>query len=296
MTQQQIAKATGLSRIKISRSLQKARELGIVKIIIDYSGAFLELEKELKDKYNLDNVIVVENSLGNDSRKQVLSAAALYLNSSFFTGATIAVGWGTTLRELCEFIQPSEAKELLFTPIIGGHSITMSQVHSSSIAAEMAHKAGGRSISINAPALVKSKQEKELFLQNSSIRSVIEKMKKADIAVFSLGNPMFSSSSIHKVEYFSKEDLLEMKENGVVCDFVSVAFLDIDGKERCKHIADRGIGISMEDLLNIPKKICVVEGKDKHASVLAALKAGYIDILITDKETAEYLQANKGMN
>lgn len=53
MSQQQIANSTGLSRMKISRSLQKAKDLGIVKIIIDYSGAFLELEKGLKDKYGL---------------------------------------------------------------------------------------------------------------------------------------------------------------------------------------------------------------------------------------------------
>lgn len=289
MSQQQIASATGLSRIKISRSLQKARDLGIVKIIIDYSGAFLDLEKELEEKYNLDKVIVVENSLGDNSRKQVQSAAAMYLNNCVFDGATVAVGWGTTLRELCEYMEPLEVKDVLFASIIGGHSISMPQIHSSSIASEMANKTGGNSISINAPALVKSKKERETFLNDSSISTVIKKTIDADIAVFSLGNPMLSSSSIHEVKYFTEEDLSEMKENNVVCDLISTAFLNSDGKECCTSISNRSIGIDKEDLMNIPKKICVVEGKEKHASTLAALRAGYIDILITDKQMAEYL-------
>lgn len=289
MSQQQIANATGLSRIKISRSLQKARELGIVKIIIDYSGAFLELEKELKEKYSLKNVIVVENSVEDNARQQVQSAAALYLNNCLFDGATVAVGWGSTLRELCEFMQPLAVNDVLFASIIGGHSISMSQVHSSSIASEMAHRTGGNSISINAPALVKSKEEREKFLNDTSISTVIKKTEAADIALFSLGNPMFSSSSIHKVEYFSEEDILALENNNVVCDLVSIAFLNSDGNECCTDIANRSIGINKEALMNIPEKICVVEGKEKHASTLAALKAGYIDVLIMDKGTAEYL-------
>jgi deoxyribonucleoside regulator len=65
--------------------------------------------------------------------------------------------------------------------------------------------------------------------------------------------------------------------------------LNSDGKECCTSISNRTIGIDKEAFLNIPKKICVVEGKEKHPSTLAALRAGYIDILITDKQNAEYL-------
>jgi deoxyribonucleoside regulator len=289
MSQLQIANATGLSRIKISRLLQKAKELGIVKIIIDYGGAFLELEKELEKKYKLNHVIIVENSLGDNSRKQVQTAAALYLNNCLFDGATVAVGWGTTLRELCEYVQPLEVKDVLFASLIGGHSISMSQFHSSTIASELAYKTGGSSITLNAPALVKSQKERETLLSDSSISAVINKTIGADIALFSLGNPMLSSSSIHKVEYFSEEDLSEMKKNNVVCDLISIAFLNSDGKECCTSISNRTIGIDKEAFLNIPKKICVVEGKEKHPSTLAALRAGYIDILIMDKQNAEYL-------
>lgn len=109
-------------------------------------------------------------------------------------------------------MQPLKTKDVLFASIIGGHSISMPHVHSSSIASEMAHKTEGKSISINAPALVQSQMERETFLNDSSISTVIQRTAEADIAFFSLGNPMFTSSSIHKVEYFSKSDLSEMEK------------------------------------------------------------------------------------
>ena len=54
MTQQEISKITGLSRIKVSRLLQKAKDMGIVKITVDYSGSFLEMENKIAEKYKLN--------------------------------------------------------------------------------------------------------------------------------------------------------------------------------------------------------------------------------------------------
>ncbi|MEG0376840.1 MAG: sugar-binding domain-containing protein [Eubacterium sp.] len=292
MTQQQISKETGLSRMKISRTLQKAREDNIVKIIIDYSGTYPELENTLKNHFHLDHVIIAENCIDGDSRKQVESVAALHLMDRLFDGATVAVGWGTTLLEMSNYLRATEIKDLLFAPIIGGHSISLSHVHCSSIASRIAHKVGGRSISFNAPALVKNLNEKESFLKDDSIRLVIDHCRRADIAVFSLGNPTYSSSTIHRVEYFTDDDLHTLKDNQAVCDLVSIAFLNPQGEECCKAITDRTIGITPADLKGIAKKICVAEGESKHPSILAALRAGYVNDLITDKATADYLIQN----
>ena len=59
MTQQEISKITGLSRIKVSRLLQKAKDMGIVKITVDYSGSFLEMENKIAEKYKLKDVIII---------------------------------------------------------------------------------------------------------------------------------------------------------------------------------------------------------------------------------------------
>lgn len=289
MSQQEIANQMNVSRVKISRSLKKAKEQGIIKFIIDYRGTFIELEEEIQNKYNLQDVVIVENALGENSIKQVQQAAAQYLQTNIQNNDTIAVGWGNTLKGVADYMYPLESKNLVFTPIIGGHSVDHSQLHSSTIASEMAAAVGGESLSINAPALVPSIKEKQAIIENQSIASVIEKTTNSNIAIFSLGNPLFSQSSIHKVNYFSQQELLELKKNNVVCDFVSIDFLNKGGKQKCTEISNRTIGIQIDNLLNIPTKICLISNEEKHESVLAALKAKYIDVLIIDKATADFL-------
>lgn len=292
MSQQEIANAMNVSRVKISRSLKKAKEQGIIKFVIDYRGTFIQLEDQIRTKYRLKEVVIVENQLDDTATKQVQQAGAQYLKENIKSNDTIAVGWGHTLKGLSNYMHTFNTDNLTFTPIIGGHSIDYSQIHSSTIASEMAVVVGGDSLSINAPALVSSLEEKQTIMHNQSITSVIEKTASSNFAIFSLGNPLFSSSSIHKVNYFSDRDLLKLQNNNVICDFVSIDFLNPEGERQCIDISNRTIGLNIEDLLNIPTKICLVSNKEKQLSVLAALKAQYIDVLIIDKSTADFLVSN----
>ena len=73
-TQNEIAKIVGVSRPKVSRLLAAGREMGIVKIEID-AGSILsneETSKSLKEKYNLKNVVIVDNV----SQKNIISSIA----------------------------------------------------------------------------------------------------------------------------------------------------------------------------------------------------------------------------
>jgi len=292
MSQQDIADELNISRPKVSRSLKKARKEGIVKITIDYHGTNIEQEKNIKENFDLKDVIIVQNDLEDNASLQVQKTSAQYLNSCIDDNYTISVGWGTTIREVANHMVHSNKEGITFTPIIGGHSSHYSQIHSSNIAQQMALKTNGSSVGLNAPALVSSIEEKKILMNNSSISNVINISSNADIAIFSLGNPIYKSSTIHEVDYFSEENIEKLKNNNAICDFVSISFLDKNGNRVNTDISDNSIGINIEDLLNIPTKICVVNGQNKHISTLAALRAGYIDILITDKETADFLSHN----
>lgn len=289
MTQQQIAKQTGLSRMKVSRILQKAKEEGIVRIIIDYSGVYPELEQDIKGKYKLKDVVIVDTSIGNSSKEQVASAAAYYLERHLEAGSTVAVGWGSTMRLIPDYIQKMDDPELLFSPIIGGHGQSELDMHATTIASNLAKRTGGRSLSLIAPALVKNKEEKAFLTDDNQVKRVIERTAQAEYAVFSLGNPLAKDSSIKKSGYISEADLRQLEKEDAICDVVSVVFLDKNSHICCENIIERCIGITEEQLKRIPNKICVVESEEKYDSVRSALEAGYIDILITDQDTAEYL-------
>ena len=54
--------------------------------------------------------------------------------------------------------------------------------------------------------------------------------------------------------------------------------------------AGRIIAIKMEDYMNIPVKIGVATGDEKLQAIKAAIKGGYVNVLITDLQTAEKLR------
>src|SRR5215213_10699705 len=59
LTQDQIGKRFGLSRIKVSRLLQQARQSRVVQItIVPPPGSYGDRERELEQAYGLDEVVI----------------------------------------------------------------------------------------------------------------------------------------------------------------------------------------------------------------------------------------------
>lgn len=67
--------------------------------------------------------------------------------------------------------------------------------------------------------------------------------------------------------------------------------LDADGNP-VSVLEGRMVGVSLEQLQRIPTKVVVAGGQAKQRAVLAALRAGLVDILVTDVETARFALAN----
>ncbi len=59
---------------------------------------------------------------------------------------------------------------------------------------------------------------------------------------------------------------------------------------------DRVVGIDADTLREIPRRIGIAGGESKHAAIHAAVTGGWVNVLITDTETAAALlqQENSG--
>lgn len=291
LTQQEIAKKLDLSRIKISRLLQKAKESGVVSISIDSSGVYLGLEAALQERYNLDHVIIVDTNLVNSPKDAVASMAAQYLCSKVQKNATVAVGWGTTVQHMPQHMKRMEKLKLSFSPIIGGHGQSELQTHATTIASGLADATGGHSYSLMAPALVNTVAEKKLFMQNGDTRRILNISKSADFAVFSLGNPQVPHSSISMSGYLSPRDLAELQASDAICDVVSIRFLNTKGETCCEELTERCISLTPDELQAIANKICIVTGEEKKLTTKVAVEAGFVNVLICDQLIGEYLNA-----
>ena len=65
-------------------------------------------------------------------------------------------------------------------------------------------------------------------------------------------------------------------------------FVDGDGRIVDQALDDRTVGLRLEKLRSVDRAIGVVAGEDKRAIALAALKAGYVSVIVTDEATARH--------
>jgi DNA-binding transcriptional regulator LsrR (DeoR family) len=137
---------------------------------------------------------------------------------------------------------------------------------------------------IHAPALAASREDFELYMGSSSMKTVMEMWRKVDIAVVSVGAPPVSRE-------FDGSRVLAQRKTSAAPEALPVGdicarYFDVKGRFVEDDLSSRIIGIPVESLRRIPKILCVAGGLEKAYSLLGALKTGLITILVTDEKTA----------
>lgn len=291
MTQQEIANETTLSRIRVSRMLQQARAEGVVRISISYDGYYPHLEHKLGNRYPNVEFIVSDALDGTPGsiKRSIGAATADYLRKSLHDGESIAVGWGTTLREVGECLDARFSGTTTFIPLLGGQVHIGLDVHANSIAELLASKVGGESLRIFAPAVAESAEAREMFVSSAAVQATLSRAAASDHALFSLGAPFTASATIEQVGYYTPEDIESLRATGAACDVISISYFDAAGNNVNTNLTERTVSITEAELRAIPHKICVAGGEDKHEAIRIALDLGVVDVLITDELTAKAL-------
>lgn len=69
--------------------------------------------------------------------------------------------------------------------------------------------------------------------------------------------------------------------------YLRAAFCEKQGQELETTLAERMIGIDMEDLKKCPETICIALGEKKSEAVLGVVRGGYVGTLVIDEKCAE---------
>jgi DNA-binding transcriptional regulator LsrR (DeoR family) len=288
MTQQEISNLLGTSRMAISRMLQKAKEEGVVDIKVNYDGAFIEMEDNLKEKYKLKEILVTPFDQGERLKQVLAEATASILMRILKDNDIVGVGWGSTLAYIPQYMERGKV-DATFVTLIGGYGQKKIEMHGSYIASSMANSLNSKCHLLNAPAMVDSLELCETLLTDKNISSVLAIGRKANIAVIGIGAPFSPESTIFDSGYFKTKDIDELRKEGAECDIVSRVYLDGQGNECGFALTNRTIGITAAELKRIPLVIGVAGGEAKHRAIKLALQAGYVNGLVTDEKTAKFL-------
>jgi len=287
LTQQRIANKLNISRTKVSRYLTKARKEKIVNIQVRYPAEdFSDMEHCIEKKFKLSECVIVDTleseeaiikSMG-DSFNNLLSRI---LKDRSFLG----IGWGSSLRELSNHINIMDLHDIRVIPMIGGLGKTGTGVHTNSVAKKIADMVGGISYMIHSPAVMDSREVKEIMEKDSNVKEIMDMSEKIDTALIGLSH-LGEDSTMIKTGSFTKKDFKYLESLGVVGD-VNLIFVDSEGRHVQNKLDERIVRVPTKRLKKIRNVIGVAFGKRKLEIILAALRGQIINILFTDKDTAK---------
>ena len=291
-TQLQIAKRFGLSRPKVSRLLQRARDLRVVNItLVPPSDGSTDLEDELERRYGLEEVVLVTVSDPDNPDRVSLElgpAAAECLVRCVGEGSVLGLAWGRTILATIDALPTHPIPELTVVQLSGGLGPVGAMEHSTELARLAAQKLAAQLRLMPAPGIVSSAEAAQVLRGDYQISEVLRIAAGADVAVVGLGVPSADSVLLRNGNIVTMDDLAALEAAGAVGDIV-LRYVDAAGEALDLELNQRIIGLTLPELLRIPRVIGVAGGTAKRHIILAALRAGLLDVLVTNQATAETL-------
>lgn len=288
LIQSDIAKKMSMSRQRVNRLLQKSIEENIVQItIVDFDKYNYELESKLEEKYNLTQCVVVSTIDEKSLIPELGSAGAEYLNRVLKKDDVLGVTWGRTLSEVAKKLKPDINLNVSVVQLIGGLNIAYSDLEPDDITRKIAEKLGGESYILYAPAIVENKETKEAIMSDHSLKRTFEKMEKCNYIIAGIGE-LKDDTTWYKDEKFNTQYKAHLLSKGCIGD-IGFRWYDMNGRIVKQEYDDRTIGYNLLKKKNNALVIGIAGGRKKHEAILGALKGGYLDVLVTDSETADML-------
>jgi len=289
LTQQRVAQQFGISRSQISRYLQEARDRDIVQFrIVAPDTRDGEAETRLKAWFpHLREVIVAAVFSDHElvARRAVGRASAHLLGRLVKPGATVCFGAGRTLAEMVDMLETGRHTGVTIAQGMGNAGHEGLDIDYNAIANAAASAFGGRSVQINAPAILgHGASAADLETSNPQIHDALAIARSADVYVMGIGS-MTSDEIYVTTGLISLGELGEVAADGAVGDLCG-NFFDIEGRPVPGPFVDRVVGIRLEDLRKAPVVVGCVAGTGKVQAIVGALTGRYLNALVTDEHTA----------
>lgn len=281
MTQQNIAEHLGMSRMRVIKLLEKARKTGIVQFQIrSNQSKRLNLERELVQKFNLkDTYIVPTNPNKDEINETIAKGAAMYIGNRITDNCFINFGYGDTPSRTLNHLASNVDCAVSYVSLTGGVHYYLPNAQSNIFSAKL--------YLMPSPLIASSQEMAEAIKNETSIQEISNMTKLASMTIVGIG-AMNDNATIIKSGILSQNDFLLLGMKGAVGDILS-HFIDKNGNLIENDYESRLISTSLSTIKELDNVIGVAAGENKIPAIKAALIGGYIDVLITDEDTARNL-------
>lgn len=291
LTQSAIARQLDVSQATVSRLLKRAQELDIVRITVNIpSGIFTGLENKLCERYQLKVAIVVDC---DDDSEEVIqhhigSAAAYYIENTLQKNEVVGLSsWSSTLLSMVNAMHPlTKATDATVVQILGGMGNPSAEIYAARLTERFAGIVGGEPVYLPVPGVAKSTRVRQTLLDDTYVQDAIKLFDQVTLALVGIGSVEPSKLLASSGNVFSGDELDMLREAGAAGD-ICLHFFDASGKPVESSLTDRVIGIGFDQLKKVKRTVALAGGKRKTDAILGALRGGWLDVLITDRLTAE---------
>ena len=280
-TQAQIAEVMGVSRAKVIRLLEEARAQGIVQFSFrknDSQRVFAE--QLLIDRFGLKDAFVIPTPLDSSAINQsIAQGAAHYVSDHLREDGYLNIGYGDTVSRMLGVLAKNREESLNVVSLTGGVSYYLPTVGTTAYSMHL--------FLTPSPLVVSSRQVRDALLDEKSLQDVSTMTEYADMSVVGIGAAV-EGATVLRNGILNEGELTVLKMQGAVGDVLN-HFMDKDGNLIQTEIEDRVISTDLDKLRQLKNVVGVAGGKDKVTAIKAVLNGGYLNVLITDSDTAAEL-------
>ena len=280
-TQQNISKLLGVSRSKVISLLERARQTGVIQFNVrQESSRRMQLEQDMIARFGLSDVFIVPGaSTLTSPNESIAQAAAMYILRRAEDNAFINMGYGDTTSRILNHLATAAQSPLNVVSLTGGVNYYLPNTRSNVFNARL--------YLIPSPLLLSSGELRQSLRQEPDVGEIFRMIPLSSMSVVGIGS-MNDQATILKNGILNQNDFTFLKMQGAVGDVLS-HFFDKNGDPISISLEDRLMSTPLEELRKLDNVIGVAGGARKAEAILAALRGGYLDVLITDEDTAKLL-------
>jgi len=295
LRQGEIAETLEISQASVSRFLALAEEHGIVRtIVVPPEGLYPELEDGLAAAYGLQAVYVVDITARESGVELILGAAAARCLSTELKGGPVLglTSWSATLREMAGQMEARAGSGIKRVVELLGDLGSPRLQHEAALATQRVARAfNAEPVYLRTPGVIPIAQVRSVALADVHVQSALKLMDKIDVALVGIGPADIHGPLEPGDNFFTSQQLAEVRAAGAVGQ-LHQRFINAAGEAVPTSLDECVVGITLAQLRKVRRKIAVAGGAGKHAAIAAALNGKWIDVLVTDINTAHYLMAN----
>lgn len=294
ISQYEIAKKFNFSKSKVCRIIKDAKKKKIINFSIkNFDLRIIDLEKSLENKFGIKEAIIYVNSENEEYNEDLVLKEIGFIGARFIErilkdNLNIALSWGKTLYNVFENIKSDKNYKVKIFATLGGVTTDDIKTHNNNLVNILFGKIGGKTYPIYMPLVLGSNKMKKILSKEHSIKEVLGDFSEVDYYFAGIG-VVSDKSNMYNPEGEFNKDLIKKLNEKKICGEIGLNFYDIDGNFISSGLEERTIALSVSEIKKFKNNVIVAFGKDKIIPLKGILRAGIVNILITDSFTAKHL-------